>query len=167
MTLEEFNRLERKVAQAELQKCCGASEWVKQMTVKRPYSSLEEIKNTSSNIWSTLDIDDYKEAFLHHPKIGRVDELRKKFASTEHWASQEQAGVKDTSEEVLLQLAQGNEEYEKKFGYIFIVCATGKSAEDMLALLTSRLLHSVEVEIQIAQQEQNKITQLRLEKLIS
>ena len=167
MTLEEFNQLEMKVAQTELRKCCGSSQWIKQVTAKRPYSSLEEIKNTSSDIWSALTVDDYKEAFLHHPKIGKVDELRKKFASTEHWSSQEHSAINNTSEKVLQQLAIGNEEYEKKFGYIFIVCATGKSAEEMLALLESRLLHSVESEIQIAQQEQNQITQLRLEKLIS
>ena len=104
--------------------------------------------------------------FQHHPKIGSVAELEKKFASTAKWASGEQAAVKDANQAVLQALSAGNEAYEAKFGYIFIVCATGKSAEEMLNLLKQRLPNSPEIEIEIAKGEQMKITIIRLKKLL-
>lgn len=102
-----------------------------------------------------------------HPKIGEVESLRAKFGNTPSWASGEQAGLAGAAETTLLRLAQLNREYEAKFGYIFIVCATGKSADEMLAILESRLPHDPQTELHLAAAEQLKITQLRLQKLVS
>ena len=103
--------------------------------------------------------------FCAHPKIGDVDSLRAKFANTRDWASNEQAGVTEASDSVLQRLSELNREYEAKFGYIFIVCATGKSADEMLAILESRLPNDPTTELRTAAQEQLKITLLRLQKL--
>src|SRR6185436_1014222 len=103
--------------------------------------------------------------FAHHPKIGDRDSLRQRFARTAHLSEREQAGVDGASENVLEALAEGNREYERRFGHIFIVCASGKSADEMLELLGSRLPNPPDVEIRIAAEEQAKITDLRLKKL--
>jgi 2-oxo-4-hydroxy-4-carboxy-5-ureidoimidazoline decarboxylase len=108
---------------------------------------------------------DWQEAFSHHPKIGDIDTLKEKFAATTQWTEGEQASAKEASQQTLQQLAEGNQAYEQRFGYIFIVCATGKSADEMLQLLQQRLYNNPEVEIQIAMEEQLRITRLRLEKL--
>ena len=107
------------------------------------------------------------EAFAHHPKIGDLDSLKKKFASTSLWAAGEQSGVENPENQTITKLATKNEAYENKFGYIFIVCATGKSAEEMLLLLKERLKNNFEEEIAIAMNEQMKITRIRLEKILS
>jgi 2-oxo-4-hydroxy-4-carboxy-5-ureidoimidazoline decarboxylase len=109
---------------------------------------------------------DWREAFTHHPRIGDVSKLREKFASTATWSSQEQKGVSGASEETIQALAQGNRAYEEKFGFIFLVCATGKSAEEMLALLRERMPNDAAAELRIAAGEQAKITRIRLEKLL-
>jgi 2-oxo-4-hydroxy-4-carboxy-5-ureidoimidazoline decarboxylase len=132
----------------------------------RPFASSDDLKVTSDTIWISAEEKDWKEAFTHHPKIGDVSALQKKFA-TKEWAKEEQSGVGAASEDVLDELVKGNSEYEKKFGYIFIVCATGKSAQEMLDLLKKRLLNSAQEELKIAAREQNKITHLRIEKLFS
>jgi 2-oxo-4-hydroxy-4-carboxy-5-ureidoimidazoline decarboxylase len=117
--------------------------------------------------WYECTEADWLEAFTHHPKIGDIDSLKKKFASTATWAAGEQSGAAAASQKVLEDLAKGNDDYEKKFGFIFIVCATGKTAEEMLQLLQDRLPNKKEDELKIAMDEQNKITKLRLEKLIA
>lgn len=151
----------------EIFKCCGSTFWAQKLAEKFPFSSKEELKIESDKIWFSLSENDWKEAFTHHPKIGDVESLKKKFASTANWASGEQSGVQSAEEQTLIELKNGNEEYEKKFGYIFIVCATGKSAEKMLVILKSRLNNSPQEEIKIAMQEQNKITHLRIDKLFA
>lgn len=128
---------------------------------------MEELKEISDILWEQTTESDWMEAFSHHPKIGDVKSLEKKFASTAAWASGEQASVNEASQEVIQKLAKGNEDYEKKFGFIFIVCATGKSAPEMLELLEIRLPHEREKELRIAANEQNKITHIRLDKLFS
>ena len=110
---------------------------------------------------------DWREAFAHHPKIGDVESLRRKFASTSVWTAGEQSGVVGAEEAVLTALAEGNAAYEARFGYIFIVCATGKSAGEMLEILQTRLLSGPRTELRVAAEEQKKITRLRLEKLFA
>ncbi|MBI1804662.1 MAG: 2-oxo-4-hydroxy-4-carboxy-5-ureidoimidazoline decarboxylase [Ignavibacteriae bacterium] len=166
MTLDEFNALSLNDAHEELLRCCGSFRWALQMTERRPFKNVENLFAAADTIWNTLSERDWKEAFSHHPKIGDIKSLRKKFATTAQWAEGEQAGVVQTSEKTLKALAEGNNLYEAKFGYIFIVCATGKSAEEMLALLNARLHHYPAEEIRIAAEEQRKITRIRLEKLI-
>lgn len=151
-----------------LQKCCGSTAWVENMVAIFPIADAETLMDQANTQWNKLSEADWREAFTHHPKIGGdVAALREKFASTSTWAEGEQAAVKQASQETLEALAAGNTEYEKQFGYIFIVCATGKSAEEMLALLQARLSNKPEDEILIAASEQNKITRLRLEKLLA
>ncbi|MEO5571226.1 MAG: 2-oxo-4-hydroxy-4-carboxy-5-ureidoimidazoline decarboxylase, partial [Bacteroidia bacterium] len=167
MTIGEFNSLTVQQQKDELFKCCGCLAWVDNLSEKIPFDSIEKLKIESDGIWFSLNEKDWLEAFTNHPKIGDIKSLEKKFASTKLWASGEQLGVNIATQNVLKELKEMNDEYEKKFGYIFIVCATGKSAEEMLSMLKSRLKNSSEEEIKIASQEQNKITHLRIDKLFS
>ncbi len=166
MTLHELNTISQPQLREELLKCCGSSTWVKMMMAYFPADDLVELLEDAEEMWYACSKEDWKEAFTHHPKIGDVESLTKKFASTAGWASGEQSGVNVAAKETIEALAEGNRLYEEKFGYIFIVCATGKSAEEMLGLLTSRLKNSPNEEIQVAADEQNMITKLRLEKLL-
>ncbi len=166
MTLHELNILPQPLLREELLKCCGSSTWVKMMMAYFPADDLVELLEDAEEIWYACSKEDWKEAFTHHPKIGDVESLTKKFASTAEWASGEQSGVNIATKETIEALAEGNRLYEEKFGYIFIVCATGKSADEMLGLLQSRLSNSPNEEIQVAADEQNMITKLRLEKLL-
>ena len=166
MTLHELNILSQPQLREELLKCCGSSTWVKMMMAYFPADDMESLLEEAEEIWYECSGDDWKEAFANHPKIGDVESLAKKFASTAQWASGEQSGVNAASREIIEALAEENRLYEEKFGYIFIVCATGKSAEEMLGILQSRLPNTPEDEIEIAAEEQNKITKLRIEKLL-
>jgi len=167
MTLHELNILPKEELREALFKCCGSTAWVNKMLETFPADELVDLEENAEEIWWKCSEDDWKEAFTHHPKIGDIESLKKKFASTANWAAGEQSGAAVASQQTLEALAKGNDEYEKKFGYIFIVCATGKSADEMLSLLQSRLPNEPKDEIQNAADEQLKITQLRLEKLLS
>ncbi|MGH7492642.1 MAG: 2-oxo-4-hydroxy-4-carboxy-5-ureidoimidazoline decarboxylase [bacterium] len=166
MKLAHLNHLDPKTAQAEFARCCGSSRWADEMAARRPFRDEAELYAEAQEIWRRLSPEDWREAFSHHPKIGDRDSLRQKFAGTRHWSEGEQAGMHGAAEGVLEALAAGNAAYEEKFGYIFIVCATGKSAEEMLAILRQRLPYDPAVEIKIAAEEQSKITKIRLEKLL-
>ena len=164
--LNQLNALESADATDALQRCCGAARWARSMAEARPFQSQSELLDTADALWAQMEREDILEAFSHHPKIGAdIESLRRKFASTQSWSSQEQAGVNQASEAVLEALRDGNQQYEHRFGYIFIVCASGKSAQEMLDLLMARLNNSPEEELTIAAGEQAKITRLRLEKL--
>ena len=168
MALSELNHLPKSVLAEALQKCCGSTAWVANMLAQFPMASAETLMNEATTQWHKLSEADWREAFTHHPKIGGdVEALRAKFASTSTWAEGEQASVKQASQEILEALATGNEDYERRFGYIFIVCATGKTADEMLALLQARLPNLPQDEILIAADEQDKITRIRLEKLLA
>lgn len=167
MTLHNLNTLPESQFKSALFSCCGSTAWVNKMHALIPYEDLVELLNDAEEQWYQCSEADWLEAFTHHPKIGDIDALKKKFASTAHWAGNEQGAVAQASGETIQALAKGNDDYEKKFGFIFIVCATGKSAEEMLSLLNQRLPNNREEEIQIAAGEQNKITQLRIQKLLA
>lgn len=167
MDLDQFNAMAVDQLKAELTRCCGSSRWVEQMIAARPFKSVSELMTCSDDVWQYLAVDDWQEAFAHHPKIGDLSSIKAKFASTSALAQGEQKGVASASDDVLEALAKGNSDYEQKFGYIFIVCATGKSADEMLALLQERLKNEPAHEIRNAMHEQNKITRIRLEKLLS
>jgi 2-oxo-4-hydroxy-4-carboxy-5-ureidoimidazoline decarboxylase len=167
MTIDALNRLSEADATAAFEQCCGAAQWVERMVYARPFEELSEILETSDNIWEECDVDDYEEAFAHHPRIGDVESLAKKYANTKTWASGEQKGVEGADRAVIEKLAEGNKAYEEKFGHIFIVCATGKSAAEMLAMLEARMPNDPKTEVMIAAAEQNKITRLRLKKLLA
>jgi 2-oxo-4-hydroxy-4-carboxy-5-ureidoimidazoline decarboxylase len=161
-----LNALSVEAAREALTRCCGAPRWVDAMLARRPFASRSELFSAASEVWAHLDPADLRGAFAHHPEIGaNLHELRQRFGATADWARAEQAGAASASEATLLALRDGNAAYRARFGYSFVVCATGKTAEQMLHLLQARLLHSPEQELTIAAAEQAKITHLRLEKL--
>jgi 2-oxo-4-hydroxy-4-carboxy-5-ureidoimidazoline decarboxylase len=166
MTLHDFNTLPRQQLTEELTKCCGSSAWVNRMLPFIPADDMVELLEDAEEQWWLCTQDDWKEAFAQHPMIGDIESLKKKFASTDDWAAGEQGSIQTATPEVLEALAEGNRKYKERFGYIFIVCATGKSASEMLVLLQERLLNDPQTEINIAADEQNKITKLRIEKLL-
>ena len=166
MKLKEFNALETAKMQDELVRCNGSSNWVKKMLAAAPYADMLEVHDKADEMWNQCGPDDFKEAYSHHPKIGNV-ELKEKFAKTASWSKGEQAGVAVATEKVIEELTDLNLEYEKKHGFIFIVCATGKTAEEMLDILRERFPNSTDKEIGIAAEEQRKITHIRINKLLS
>ncbi|MVN78508.1 2-oxo-4-hydroxy-4-carboxy-5-ureidoimidazoline decarboxylase [Hymenobacter sp. HMF4947] len=167
MKLPDLNALPPAQRAEALATCCGASAWVAALNQQFPFATAEALYAEADRRWHHLAETDWREAFAHHPKIGDVKALKEKFASTATWAAGEQGAVRQASADTLAALVAGNEAYEQKFGYIFIVCATGKSADEMLALLQARLPHEPSQEIRIAVGEQAKITRLRLEKLLA
>jgi OHCU decarboxylase len=193
MRLGELNALDTEVAERELLRCCGSTQWARAMAASRPFDSAETMAQTSDTIWSSLERVDWLEAFAAHPRIGANAEApaatpsglprgvsdssrrgRGPGASAEkvdesprtEWATQEQSGVASAPDDVRARLAASNRDYEARFGYIFIVCATGKSAGEMLALLDGRLTNDPDKELHVAAEEQRKITRLRLAKLL-
>jgi len=149
-----------------LVRCCGARRWVEGMLSRRPFEDDTNLHQVADQVWATMDRVDVLEALSHHPRIGAdVEALRRKFAQTAAWSEGEQAGVSAASSQTLEALRDGNIAYEERFGFIFVVCATGKTAEEMLALLDARLPNDPSDEWRIAAAEQGKITHLRLEKL--
>ncbi len=165
MNVESLNAMSPDAARAALLRCCGSRRWANAMTSRRPFASADEAFAAADEIWAGLDRADWLEAFAAHPRIGDLESLRRRFASTADWASGEQAGVAGAGDDIITSLAEGNRDYEAKFGYIFIVCATGKTAPEMLAILRGRLSNDPSTELRIAAGEQAKITRLRLEKL--
>jgi 5-hydroxyisourate hydrolase/2-oxo-4-hydroxy-4-carboxy-5-ureidoimidazoline decarboxylase len=167
MTFKEFNQLKPGEAKVELLKCCGAEKWVDVLIEHFPFPDSDSLFQNATDIWYHQCTEkDWLEAFKYHPKIGDLSSLKKKYANSKEWASDEQSGVKTASEKTLESLAQVNQAYEEKFGYIFIVCATGKSANEMLQIAKTRLKNTTEVEIHLAMGEQQKITLIRLHKLL-
>jgi 2-oxo-4-hydroxy-4-carboxy-5-ureidoimidazoline decarboxylase len=167
MTLQELNALPKSIAMEALTKCCGASRWVSCMEVLRPFENEQKLLTAASDCWYALSQKDWLEAFAHHPKIGDTADLEKKFSATKEWAGQEQGAVRTAGKLTVERMALLNREYEIKFGYIFIVCATGKSVQEMVSIIEERLHHHAEQEIITAMEEQNKITAIRLKKLLS
>jgi 2-oxo-4-hydroxy-4-carboxy-5-ureidoimidazoline decarboxylase len=167
MPLPDLNALPAAARAEALATCCGAAAWVAMLNAQFPFASPKALYEAAERTWHNLGEADWREAFAHHPKIGDVGALREKFASTAAWAASEQGAVRQASQATLEALAAGNEAYERKFGYIFIVCATGKSADEMLVLLQARLPHDPGQEIHVAMREQAKITRLRLQKLLA
>jgi allantoinase len=165
--LERLNSLDENRARTEFLRCCGSTRWADRMTSLRPFTTEAELLDAAQRVWEGLDVADRLEAFAAHPKIGDVNSLRLKFATTAAWASGEQSGVAEASESTLRALAEGNRDYEARFGSIFIICATGKSADAMLEALRARLGNDPKVEQSVASAEQAMITRVRLRKLLA
>jgi OHCU decarboxylase len=163
--LENLNHCDIKQAHIELLKCCSSSQWTEKMLAVRPYKSVSHLLELAGQIWSDLGEVDYLEAFAAHPIIG-ASKPPDNAKNTESWTSKEQAGMMSADEQTKLKLKTENQKYAEKFGYIFIVCATGKSASEMLEMLRTRLENSPETELKIATGEQMKITNLRLNKML-
>jgi OHCU decarboxylase len=164
--LERLNMLPREEAEAELLKCCGSTLWARRMAEERPFRDLPELLAKADAEWWALDAEDWLEAFSRHPKIGEKKSERAQAAGARKWSEQEQAGTRTADEETKQQLAAANREYESKFGHIYIVCATGKTAAEMLSLCRERLSNDPGDELRIAAEEQRRITHVRLRKLL-
>ena len=161
MNLLAFNTLPEETAKRELFACCGSEKWASAMMKHFPFTSEKQLVDLSSKIWyDECGETDWRESFTHHPKIGDVKSLTEKFAG------KEQAGVAVATLETIQALAKANSDYENKNGFIFIVCATGKSATEMLAILNDRLQNSAEEELHIAMGEQQKISIIRFKKML-
>lgn len=164
--LQKLNASSEKTAFDELLRCCGASKWALRVMSARPFADTKSLFAASERALAGLEPIDWREAFSHHPQIGDIESLREKFAATSDWAQSEQRGTSAAPEVVLRALAEGNRDYAAKFGFIFIICATGKSAGEMWAALQNRLSNDAETELKNAAEEQKKITRLRLHKLL-
>lgn len=163
--LATLNAMPEELAEAAFRACCGSAIWARRMADARPFDSLEVVQAEAERIWRDLAREDWVQAFAAHPKIG---EKKAEGASEQSraWSEKEQSAAGGAAAETMAALARGNAEYEQRFGHIYIVCATGKSAEEMLALLRQRLQNDAEAELKIAAGEQAKITHLRLEKFL-
>jgi OHCU decarboxylase len=161
--LDALNRLPRDAADAALRRCCGSRAWVRAMLEARPFSGRATLLAHADVVWWSLGAGDWLEAFTHHPRIG---ERPQPAADTSDWAAGEQAGTAAADAAVLAELESLNHEYEARFDHVFLICATGRSADEMLAALRERLGNDPGAELRIAAEEQRKITRLRLEKLL-
>ena len=164
--LRRLNTQSREEAEAALLTCCGSTRWVRRMANRRSFPDMEALLQAAGEIWWELGREDWLEAFSRHPKIGEKRAAQATSAEARRWSEEEQAGTRDALAETQAALREGNLAYQERFGYIFIVCATGKSSEEMLALLEQRLQNDVATEFRIAAEEQRRITRLRLEKLL-
>jgi OHCU decarboxylase len=193
MQLAELNAIDEDDAVRELLRCCGSTRWARAMAVARPFASAAALEQAADTIWRTLGRADVLEAFAAHPKIGDSGQTQpsgqagpagladRPTAAGEAglarqsgsagtgplaWSKEEQSGMGAASDDVRARLAAGNRAYEARFGYIFIICATGRSAGEMLAALEARLHHTPDEELPVAAEEQRRITRLRLARLV-
>lgn len=165
--LQKLNSGTPREAEQELLKCCGSRNWAQQMVAAREYRSQEELIASAERLWWSLDPRDWLEAFHSHPKIGEQKAAAETAVEAQRWSAAEQSGIRESAQQTLADLAKLNRDYEERFGYIFIVCATGKSSEEMLAILRQRLTNDPSEELRVAAAEQAKITELRLKKLLA
>jgi 2-oxo-4-hydroxy-4-carboxy-5-ureidoimidazoline decarboxylase len=165
MTLAEFNALPSAKAVSVLHECCGCARWAAEVAAQRPFANVNALYESADTTWRNLERADWLEAFSHHPRIG--EKAATGSTSARQWAEGEQTGARAAGQDVKSRLVQGNRAYFEKFGYIYIVCATGKSAEEMLALLDQRLQNDPASELPMAADQQRLITRLRLQKLLA
>ena len=165
--LEQLNALPPDQTEAEFLKCCGSRNWARSLTDARPFTDVDALFQKAESVWWSLSDEDWLEAFRAHPKIGEQKAAAAQSEQARSWSAQEQSGVQNTVTETKAALAAGNQEYEERFGFIFIVCATGKNSDEMLATLNERLRNDRGTELRTAAEEQRKITRLRLEKLLN
>ena len=167
LTLSQFNELSEADAVAKLLTCCTSSSWANKLANMRPFTDIDAMLSASAEAWDDAKQSEANllEAFDGHPQIGNVATLKEKYRNTQDSAAHEQSGANEADDQVLENLAQGNQDYNDKFGFIFIVFATGKSAQQMLDLLLARLPNNRDAELANAAAEQNKITDLRIQKM--
>ncbi len=165
--LPRLNQASGEEARAELLRCCGSSRWASEVSNARPFASHLDLFTAAEAAFQTLADGDWLEAFRAHPRIGDREALRARFAATATWAEGEQAAALAASDAILDELARGNEAYEARFSHIFILCASGEPASRMLSSLRDRLKNPPDIELRIAASEQQRITRLRLGKLLA
>ena len=160
-----LNALTEADARAELLNCCASSRWADAMIAARPFASDAELFNAAERSWWALDRADWLEAFAAHPRIGNGVAAGPGHAATREWSRQEQGRAATASPDVRAALAAGNAEYERRFGHVFLICATGRPADEILAELRRRLENDPAEELREAAGEQAKVTRLRLARL--
>ncbi|HEY4740260.1 MAG TPA: allantoicase [Candidatus Acidoferrales bacterium] len=165
--IANLNNLSNKEAAAVLLDCCGSREWVRRMLARRPFGSTQEIYDAAAQIWNELAPNDWLEAFRHHPRIGEKKAARRQSREAKAWSANEQSGIESASDIAKAALVESNRAYEEKFGQIFIVCASEKTTDEILILMRQRSTNDRDTELKIAADEQQKITQLRLERLLA
>ncbi|MEP4889757.1 MAG: 2-oxo-4-hydroxy-4-carboxy-5-ureidoimidazoline decarboxylase [Aliiglaciecola sp.] len=164
MSLDELNALSETEAYQWFKSCCESTTWSTFMAQSRPFTSLEQIKKIATDKWPSLTEDDYLEAFKAHPMIGDIKTLEAKYANTSGLAEQEQASAIGADPKVLQELHRLNHLYLEKNHFIFIICATGQSAEAMLTAIKERIHNDTKTEIALAAQQQLKIALIRIDK---
>jgi 2-oxo-4-hydroxy-4-carboxy-5-ureidoimidazoline decarboxylase len=164
-TVAELDALPAREAAELLRSCCGATRWVSGMLARRPFATEPALLSAADEVWRSLGDADWREAFAHHPRIGESRSAAAQSQRARDWSSGEQSGMNAAADSVRTALAEANAAYDARFGYVCIICAAGRSAEEMLALTRSRLSNAPDAELRIAAEEQRKITRLRLEKL--
>jgi len=162
--LAHWNRLSVEEAAREILPCCGSTSWARLLAMRRPINDDVTLLAACDEAWWSLETSDWMEAFSKHPRIGEREAPRVASPQSVKWSAQEQKNVAEAGESVQLALAAGNREYEQRFGRVFIVCANGKSAAEILENLRGRLRNDHSTELREAAEEQRKITHIRLKK---
>jgi OHCU decarboxylase len=161
-----LNGLAATEAEAELLACCGARAWAQRLAAACPFADLAGLLAAAERIWWELDPADWRQAFAAHPRIGESRAKEPGDQRGSQWSAEEQSGARSATSSVLADLAAANRAYEARFGHVFLICATGRSAGQMLEALRERMGNDPETELSVAAGEQAKITRLRLEKLL-
>lgn len=164
--LEQLNSASQEEAEAAFLSCCGSRRWAQKMVEARGFADISELLNRAEEVWQNLETGDWLEAFAAHPKIGAKKPVRQATAQSAEWSQGEQSGTRSATDSERTELERFNSLYEEKFGFIFIVCATGKSAGEMLEICRRRLDNKHDAELLVAADEQQKITEIRLKKLL-
>ena len=162
--LERWNLLTPADAEKEILACCGSRAWARAMASRRPIANEAAMLSASDEIWRRLSEADWMEAFRSHPRIGESRAERPAGGHSAVWSAKEQSGVAGGEDAVKVALTAGNREYEKRFGHLFIVCATGKNAPEILSILRRRLRNDALTELHEAAEQQRQITQIRLKR---
>jgi len=165
--LARWNKLPQEEAEREILSCCGSRTWAASLVSKRPIQDEALLLATSDEIWCSLGETDWLEAFRSHPRIGESHAEETSDSQSAAWSEQEQQKAAAAEEAVKMALKWGNREYEQKFGRIFIVCAAGKSASELLEILRRRLHNDEATELQQAAEEQRQIMHIRLKKWLA
>jgi 2-oxo-4-hydroxy-4-carboxy-5-ureidoimidazoline decarboxylase len=165
--LAHLNHLPASAAEDELLTCCSAPSWAERMAAGRPYLSADDAIRQSATIVASMTVADLAEALAGHPRIGQRTEADHGPLRSAAWSAQEQSGVNDADAATTLGLAQSNLEYERRFGHIYLVCASGRTGEQLLSLLRSRLRNDAPAEWQVVRSELQKINEIRLRKLLA
>jgi 2-oxo-4-hydroxy-4-carboxy-5-ureidoimidazoline decarboxylase len=164
--LDRLNTIPAREAAEQLRACCGSSRWVEAMLSRRPFESAAELLASADEAWRATGPEDWDEAFAHHPRIGERHAATSVSATARAWSLGEQGAAAGAGASARSALARANEAYERRFGRIYIVCAAGRSAEEMLADIAVRMKNDPDRERAIAAEEQWKITRLRLTTLV-
>jgi allantoicase len=165
--LEQINNLPAAAARKALLDCCGSITWADQIISQRPFTTDAKLFESAEKIWAQLDPKEWLRAIRQHPPIGSKRRNSKQSGTARKWSTGEQSAAQTSSPETLAVLHAANQAYHATFGYVFLICATGKSGDEILQSLRQRLANDPDRELRVAADEMRKIIRLRLEKLLS